>query len=471
MSDSHVRPGVRDEPAPLERIESGNPQADRILGGGFPRHSINIIMGQPGTGKTIFAEQLLFHNAGGGRPALYVTTLSEPLSKVVTYVQQFRFFDADRLGGDIEYDDLGALLVARGPAAMIEWLEEAIKTRAPRIIVIDSFRAIHDLMTSDQETRRFVGQLTALLSAYDVTTFLVGEYTDDDIRRCPEFAVADAVVQLARQPMSTRDDRYFRVLKLRGSGYREGQHAFRITADGLEMYPRLVTPRVPEEYELRDARVPTGVPGLDERLSGGLLAGSTTLVIGATGTGKTTLALQFVLEGVRRREKTLFVNFQENPPQIRRAISSLGVPPDEALAHGLALRYASPVELQIDSIVVHIFETISKDGVRRLVIDGIGDLATAVHDPQRLHDYLYSLMQHFAVNGITSLLTLESAAGRSGSRAMDERFSYMSDTVVTLSLGDAPSAHRTLRVTKMRGSAHEHGPCDFEIGPHGIRMT
>src|SRR5678810_288052 len=105
-------------PTQWPRIGTGNPQADEILGGGFPRNSINIVMGQPGTGKTIFAEQLLFHNVGDAHPSLYITTLSEPLAKVVTYVQGFDFFDADRVGGDIQYDDLGAALSEHGPAAV-----------------------------------------------------------------------------------------------------------------------------------------------------------------------------------------------------------------------------------------------------------------------------------------------------------------------------------------------------------------
>jgi circadian clock protein KaiC len=108
------------------RIESGNVQADEIIGGGFPSNSINIVMGQPGTGKTIFAEQLLFHNAGGGRPLLYVTTLSEPLSKVVSYVQRFSFFNVDALGTDIQYEDLGSVLAEEGPAALLDWLTDAI---------------------------------------------------------------------------------------------------------------------------------------------------------------------------------------------------------------------------------------------------------------------------------------------------------------------------------------------------------
>ena len=149
--------------------------------------------------------------------SVYLTTLSEPLSKVVSYVQRFDFFDADKLGREIQYEDLGAALSKHGPAVLIEWLKEAITTRSPKIIVIDSFRAIHDLATSTDEMRRFISDVAGLLSAYDVTAFLLGEYTQDDIRRYPEFAVADAIVEFARQPLSTRDERYLRVLKLRGS--------------------------------------------------------------------------------------------------------------------------------------------------------------------------------------------------------------------------------------------------------------
>jgi circadian clock protein KaiC len=455
------------------RITTGNPQADEILGGGFPSHSINILMGEPGTGKTIFAEQLLFHNASADRPCLYVTTLSEPLSKVVTYVQRFSFFEPDRLGREIQYEDLGTGLSEVGPVALIDWLDDAIKTRSPKIVVIDSFRAIHDLAMSPDDIRRFISRFAGMLSSYDITAFLLGEYTQEDIKVYPEFAVADSIVELARQPLSTRDERYLRVLKLRGSAYREGQHAFRITADGLELYPRLVAPRVPEKYDSIDARIPTGVQGLDKLMGGGLFAGSTTLVVGMTGAGKTTMALQFALEGVKRGEKTLYINFQENPAQLRRAIASLGTDPAAVAKQGLELLYASPVELQIDSIVVEIFRSIRDRGVRRLVIDAIGDLASAANDSQRLHDYLYSLIQHFAVRGVTTMLTLESGEGFTGNATMlqDQRFSYMSDNLLFLSWSHEKVGQRTLRIVKMRGSAHEYGIRPFEIGDKGARVT
>jgi circadian clock protein KaiC len=454
------------------RIQTGNPQADEILGGGFPANSINIVMGQPGTGKTIFAEQLLFHNADGERPSLYVTTLSEPLNKVVSYVQRFGFFDVERLSHDIQYEDLGAALSEHGPMALVDWLDNTIKTRSPKIIVIDSFRAIHDVAGSTDEVRIFISRIAGMLSAYDITAFLLGEYTQDDIRRYPEFAIADGIVELARQPMTTRDERFLRVLKLRGSGYREGQHAFRITGSGLELYPRLVAPRVPEMYETLAERLPSGIPGLDELMGGGIFAGSTTLLIGMTGAGKTTMALQFALEGVRRGERALFINFQENPAQLRRAIAGLGADAASVKEKGLGLVYASPVELQIDSIVVEIFDAIKSGEVRRLVIDAVGDLATAASDSQRLHDYLYSLIQHFAVRGVTTLMTLESGQGFTGTQLPHEqRFSYMSDNLIYLSWSDDQTATRTMRIVKMRGSAHEQEPHQFEIDASGVRVT
>jgi len=472
MIDDRTRDSATGDDERFPRITTGNLQADEILGGGFPANSINIVMGQPGTGKTIFAEQLLFHNATGDRPLLYVTTLSEPMTKVVSYVQRFSFFDADRLGGDIQYEDLGAALSERGPIALTEWLADAIKTRSPKIVVIDSFRAIHDLAMSADDTRRFISNIAGLLSAYDVTAFLLGEYTQDDIRRYPEFAVADAIVELARQPRSTRDERFLRVLKLRGSAYREGQHAFRIASGGLELYPRLVAPRVPENYESLADRLPTGVPGLDEMVGGGFLAGTTTLIVGMTGAGKTTLALQFAVEGVRRGEQTLYVNFQENPAQLRRAISNLGADPDTVQEQGLHLLYASPVELQIDSIVVEIFEAIKTGTIRRLVIDAVGDLASAASDAQRLHDYLYSLIQHFAARGVTTVLTLESGEGFTGGlMSHDQRFSYMSDNLIYLAWSAEKVGHRTIRVVKMRGSAHDRDVREFEIGAAGARIT
>ena len=453
-----------------ERMSSGNPEADHILGGGFPANSINIVMGHPGSGKTIFAEQLIFHNAGGDRPILYFTTLSEPLAKVVRYLQGFRFFDEEKLGTQVIYEDIGPQLAADGAGALVPLLAEAIRTLSPKVIVIDSFKAVHDLAPSVADRRRTVYEMTALLSAYGTTAFLLGEYTEDDILTYPEFAVADGIVELSRRRLGNRDERYFRVYKLRGSRYLEGAHAFRITSAGLDVYPRLVSPQMPEGYEPATERLSIGVRGMDEMLGGGLWRGTTTLLAGPSGAGKTTIGLQFAFEGARQGEPTLYMSFQENPTQLMRTIRGLGADVEELNRQGLDLVYASPVELQIDSIIVDLFRRIEQGHVRRLVLDAVGDLASAATDPQRLHDYLYALVQHLAVRTITSVLNFETSGNGISHAGMQNAMSYLSDNVLLLTLDGEARTRRALRVVKTRGSAHDTRVREVAIGPGGLSV-
>ncbi|HSJ14638.1 MAG TPA: ATPase domain-containing protein [Longimicrobiales bacterium] len=450
------------------RISTGNPVTDAILGGGFPASTINIVMGQPGTGKTIFVEQILFANAGGERPALFFTTLSEPLAKVVRFVQEFSFYDESLIGSSVLYDDIGADLAEKGIAMLVPRLKEAIKSARPSLIVIDSFRALHDLSDSAAEMRHLIHDVTGLLTAYETTAFLIGEYHQEDIRHHAEFAIADGVVELSRQPLGTRDERYFRVLKLRGSRYLEGSHAFRITADGLDVHPRLVTPRIPVTYQPAGERVPTGVPGLDDMLDGGLPSGSSTLLAGPSGSGKTTFALQFALEGVRHGEPALCVNFQENPTQLARTIQRLA----GSAAADLDVLYSSPVELQIDSIIGELFRRIEAKGIRRVVVDAIGDLAASTSESHRLHDYLYALTQHLVVNGITSVFTFETAGqSTTGGDLNAGPISYMADNLILLDMRGEDTMRRTIRVLKARGTAHDQDIRTIVIGPDGVRVT
>jgi circadian clock protein KaiC len=456
------------------RIRTGNPKADEILGGGFPKNSINIVMGQPGTGKSIFAEQLAFHNASDDRPILYLTTLSEPLAKMVSYLQRFSFFDADKIGRTVVYQDIGPQLLKGGVAALLQCVEQAIADSSPKILIIDSFKALHDLSPSVSELRRVLYELTGLLTAYETTVFLIGEYTDEDARKLPEFAVADGIVQFLRNPLGTRDERFLRVVKLRGSGYLEGMHAFRIGESGLEIFPRLVSPKIPEHYTIVEERTASGIEGLDALMGGGMLRGSTTVLAGPTGSGKTTAGLQFVLEGLRRGEPCLYANFQENPMQLTRCLRSLGADVEEVKRRGLHLLYTSPVELQVDSIIVGLFQEIERAGTRRVVIDSVSDLMSAASDPQRLHDYLYALAQHFAVKGVTSILTFETGGGMSDSALSTTigggRFAYMCDNIILLSTDIRDSVKRSVAVIKQRASAHDLGIHELEITDKGLRV-
>ena len=453
------------------RISTGSAQADEILHGGFPANSINIIMGQPGTGKTIFAEQMAFHNAGEKRPIMYMSTLSEPIAKLIKYLQRFAFFDETKIGDSIYYEDLGAELSKSGIKCLVPRLKEAIKAYSPKIIIIDSFKALHDIEESVAEMRRMLFELTGLLTAYDTTVFLLGEYTDENARVLPEFAIVDGIIQFMRSPQSARDERFLRVLKLRGSAYLEGFHGFSITSKGLDIYPRLVTPRVPKDYVTAETRTPSGIGGLDKVIGGGLWKGSSTLVVGATGVGKTTMALQFAIEGARQGVPSLYVNFQENPNQIARSIGYLTGEGHNLRNAGLELLYISPVEVQIDSIMVTLFRIIQEKGIERVAIDSVGDLAMCASDPQRLHDFLYAMVQHFAVKGVTAWLTLEieSKTGVStGGGSPLERIGHMADNILQLGLTQAPEPQRELKCVKARGSDQSLAYHRFHITKDGI---
>ncbi len=457
----------------LARITTGNSGADAILGGGFPANSINIIMGAPGTGKTLFAQQLALHNADPDRPVLYLTTLSEPLAKVVTYLQQLSFYDESKIGTAVRYEATGNALIEHGVTALMSRVRQAIKDLSPHIIIIDSFKAIHDLSTSVADMRRFVADLAGLLTAYETTTFLVGEYVEEDVARYPEFAVADAIIEFARRKRSTSDERYVRVSKLRGSSYREGLHGFRITPGGVEFYPRLVSPEFPRDYLLASDRVSTGVPGLDAMLGGGLWRGTCTLVAGPTGSGKTTTSLQFALEGVKQGEPTLYLNFQENATQLGRLVHSLSGGLDPRAAELWHAIYLSPVELQIDSLIGRSFDLIREAGIRRVIVDGVGDLLLAAGDAQRVHDYLYAFTQHMARNGVSSLLTFETGMGqpyRGGNLTDQLHFSALTDCILLLDLEATDRLRRTACVLKARNSSHDLAIREMEITAAGLRI-
>jgi circadian clock protein KaiC len=457
----------------IKRLSTGNRELDEILEGGIPESSINIIMGEPGSGKTALAEELVFANAEDElRPILYLTTLSEPIDKVIKYLQQFRFFDPAKMGGAVRYEDLGGELVAHGVGALLPRLKDAIKSFAPKIIVIDSFKAIHDLAKSTHEVRLMLHEVAGLLSAYHTTVFLVGEYRHEDIATFPEFAVADGIIELARNSLGTRDERYLRVFKLRGSSYRQGFHAFDITADGVRVYPRLVSPLEAASYERDVSRAPTGVPGLDPMLGGGLWTGSATLVAGPTGSGKTTMGIQFILEGLRRGEQCMLVNFQENPTQLAHQMSEIGGKLDDDARARLKLLYYSAVELSIDKIIVSIFQALGQGSIRRVVIDALGDLALAAGDPTRMHNYLYALVQHFAVKGVSSLFTLETDPPLMSRDENHGRLSHMTDNIIFLEiLAQDGIVARTLRIAKARGIAHDLQARKLSIDGSGLRVV
>jgi len=459
----------------MERVSTGNPELDLILSGGFPRNSINIVMGVPGSGKTILVEQLAFANAGPDCRALYLTTLSEPLPKLVSYLQNYEFVDINRIGTDIIYHSLGEHSLRDGlsnePQRLIDEIFQLITKHRPRIIIIDSFKAIADLLPDAQAWRRLSFDLAGVLGAYGTTSFWVGEYTWETGAGPTEFAIADGIIELERIQRGSRDERYLRVAKLRGSDFLDGNHAFRIAADGLHVFPRFVTPSAAPDYQPIRERLQTGIAGLDAMVQEGWLRGTTTLIQGPSGAGKSMIALHFLRQGAMDGEPTLLVNFQENPAQLRRTMDSLGWDSDHLLRpENIDHLYISPVELQIDTIVQEMFRRISERGIKRLVVDAIGDLRKSAYDPSRFDDYIYALIQHCAATNVAAMFTFETPRGYLDHPLVMTDVSYMSDNIVSLTMELGDDLHRGIRILKTRGSAHDGRRRTLRIGSQGVTV-
>jgi circadian clock protein KaiC len=452
-----------------DRISSGSDRLDAVLCGGLLSNSINVVMGLPGSGKTIVAQQYLFQNASEERPAVYLSTVSEPLEKILRYGQTLSFFDADAIGTRVFYEDLGTSLSHQD--ALTETLRRIVavlRERRPGLLVIDSFKALHPFAANSTAFRRFLHDLAGNLSAYPTTSLWVGEYGPDEIADAAEFAVADGILLLAVEPTADRDTRVLQVLKLRGSDFLSGKHGYRLSADGIRVFPRLADPVDQVGYTLETERVSSGIPVLDVALDSGLWPGGSTLVAGPSGSGKTLIGLHYIFRGAEIGRPGLIAGLQENPTQLGRIVNGFGWSLERDDVH---VMYRSPVDMNIDEWVHELLEQVEEHGIRRILIDSLGDLRATATDEIRFREYVYSLLQRTTHAGIDVFMTQEVAELFGVTRLSEYGISHLSDNVVLLQfLRGESRIKRALTVLKTRASSHDPHILEFEITSNGIEL-
>jgi circadian clock protein KaiC len=451
-----------------DRLSTGNGRLDAVLGGGFSRNTINLVLGLPGSGKTTLAQQFAYHNARADRPALYLSTVSEPLEKVLRFGQTLSFFDASAVGSRVIYEDLGAVVDA-GLHSVHDRIRQFLRQHRPGILIIDSFKSLSPYAGSDREFRRFLHTLAGMLSAFPVTTLWLGEYDLGETTTAPEFAIADAIIALGTTQRAERSFRSLRVLKMRGGGYRSGWHSYRISADGIVVFPRLADPGEPSGYALGRERMSAGVQAIDDMLADGYWPGASTLVAGPTGTGKTLMGLHFVFSGARRGEPGVIATMQEDPTQLDRIARSFGW---SLTGGGVTLMYRSPVDLYIDEWVYELLDTIEAVGATRVLVDSLGDIQAASFDLARFREYTYSLLHRCARQGVSVMLTYELPELFGARQLTEQGASHLVDNVVLLQYKQAQGAiSRTLTVLKTRASDHDVRVREFEISREGITLV
>jgi circadian clock protein KaiC len=453
-----------------ERLPSGSARLDEILDGGLLKNAINLIVGVPGSGKTILSQQFAFKNATTDRPTLYLSTLSEPMDHILRFGEGFSFFDREAISsGRVVYEDLGPVLGEHGLDDVLAAIEGYLKKVRPAIVVIDSFRAFHAFAKDEGEFRRFLYGLTRRLVVSATTSLWNAPYGRSQAVEAAEFAVADAIVALDIKQVGEREMRTLQVLKLRGSNFRSGQHAYRITADGFKVFPRLADSLNSSEYELSTSHAPTGIAALDELLGeGGYWSGSTTLVAGPSGIGKTLMGLHFLYHGAEMGEPGIMATFQENRSQLARVVNSFGWSIDDPKVRILS---SSVVAMNIDEWVYQLLDLVEETSARRIVIDSLPDVQAAAADPVRFREWMFSLAQRCTRNGISLMMIVEVADLFKLPRISEEGISHLADNVVLLQyVQEGPELARALTVLKTRAMRHRPMVHRYDITDKGFEL-
>lgn len=384
-------------------LATGIPGLDAVLGGGFNRHALALIVGAPGAGKTILASQILFNAARNGTKALIFTAYSEGNEQYIEHMRGFDFFDPALLGGAVQLFTLAGLGTKEDPAPTTT-IASHIRRTGAKVVLLDGFQGAELLLPAQTSMREVLAALASQIRYLDVTLLVTMAGHVRGGRLHTELTVADVVLGLHYRLAGRRHERRIEVVKQRGRAQWAGLHSYQLGAQGIQVFPRLETypPRAarPQPAE----RAPFGLAELDQLLGGGPTVGTMTLLAGAPGVGKTILGLFWALADARPDARTLFVSFSEHPPQLMQKARPFGLDLQTAQANqSIRILRVPPTELDPDWLAAQVHTELASGAVSRIVLDDIAVLIQELGERTRdylaaFNDMVYSCKYHWSVS-------------------------------------------------------------------------
>jgi circadian clock protein KaiC len=455
-----------------DRLHTGVRNLDGICDGGLVRGSLIALSGPPGSGKTILAQQICFHNAALYERVLYFGTLSEPTAKLLRNLTQFSFFQPEKLGGTIEFVDLGEVSKADAIAEASALITSHLKRVKPTIIVIDSFKAFDDLARSRQELRSFGYEIAVTLMAWEATTFLLGEFGPSEYQTNPLFSIVDGLFVMSQREVLGEHQRFLQVVKMRGTSHSRDEYPFVITHRGIDIFAartlaRRDTPRTPAQVD----RCRTGIAKLDDVIGLGIPRGASLLVSGVAGTGKTVLSLEFLYRGAQAGEKGILFSFEETEDHLRAAARSLGWQLDREIERGMVeIVFIPQPEIMVEGQLVLIRERIAALGARRVVIDSLSVFLHKITDPQPYREKVYHLCSIIHAAQAVALFSIDVPYGTMQISRFGVEETVVDGVIVLSSIEEGLERQRYIEVYKLRDSAHLEGRHNMVIGVGGISV-
>ena len=460
------------------KAASGIEGLDDVLSGGFTRGALFLLEGDPGTGKTTIALRFLMEGAKLRERTLYIT-LAETREELVngaashgwTLDPSVQIFELQPPENLLDAEQQQSLLYSSDLelGETIKLVFDEVERVKPDRIVIDSLSEIRLLAQSSLRYRRQVLAIKHHLARRGATVLALDDLTTDPMDKTAH-SIAHGVVRLEeRAPNYGIERRRMRVIKYRGQSYRGGYHDFVIRTGGIDIFPRLISGQ--HRVNFTTANVLSGNAELDSLLGGGLETGSSALVLGPAGTGKSLLCLQFVAAAVKRGEKAALYVFDEEPGLLFRRTKKLGIDLEALRQSGnLFIEQVDAAELSPGEFAHRVRNCVDRHAVRTVVIDSLNGYQSAMPEEQSLILHMHELLQYLNRQGATTFLTV-AQHGLVGDMKAPVDVTYLADTVILLRYFEAMGrVRRAISVIKKRTGQHEDTIRELQISDRGISL-